>query len=109
MPHEILQLCGPESSRPDHQTGVSFTNVEVQLVPGIDSRVYPQVACFGCHKKDHRFFQCPEAAAAGAVVKSAGAEGKEVNFCLVNKRRVSHSCKSSRRLASHSKELDTVE
>ena len=66
--YEILHIRGQELTRPDHQIGMSFTNVEVQMVPGIDGRVYPQVECFGCHEKGNRLVQCPEAAAAGAAV-----------------------------------------
>ena len=38
-----LHMKSPESFRPEHQAGVAFTNFEVQLLPGIDGRVYLQV------------------------------------------------------------------
>ena len=69
--HEILHLRGPESSRPDHRSGVAFTNVGVQPVPGRWS-------------------------ASDVIIMVI------VSFSALNKRRVSHSLKSSRRLASPS-------
>ena len=106
---DILHLRAPDSSHPEHQADVAFTNVEVQPVPGIDGRAYPQVECFGCQNNGHRLSHCPEAAAAGAVVNTAGA-GKYV-ISSDKQSAGFHSRKSSRRLGSqvrHSKELDAA-